>query len=140
MSFYRAPRKRLTDIQLSHAVYPDGFRWGLYLGEYATGLFGPARRRLVEDPAALALLNDLIGRGYRFSFAPRVSKPDGHPEFADPLDAVPDGLAKAKGIWIGRQVSRAAAQALGPGLVAAAIDAQEELWPLYRMLAGAVEE
>ena len=31
MAFYRPPRKRLTDIQLSHAVYPDAFRWGLYV-------------------------------------------------------------------------------------------------------------
>ncbi len=139
MSFYRLPRKRLTDLQLSHAVYPDGFRWGLYVGEYAKGLFGPARQRLAEDAAALPILNALLARGYRLAFAPHVTKPEGHPEFTEPLDAVPDGLGRAKGIWVMRKISRERAEALGPGLVSAAIDAQEELWPLYRFLADAPE-
>ena len=137
MSFYRRPRKRLTDLQLSHAVYPDGFRWGLYVGDYARGLFGPARERLAEDPAALPILNALLGQGYRLAFAPHVTKPEGHPEFTDALDAVPPGLERAKGIWVLRKISREQAEALGPGLVSAAIDAQEQLWPLYRFLAEA---
>ena len=33
MAFYRTGRTRLTDLQLSHAVYPDGFRWALYAGD-----------------------------------------------------------------------------------------------------------
>ena len=135
MSFYRPPRKRLTDVQLSHAVYPDAFRWGLYVGDYARGLFGPARQRLVEDERrSLGLVNALIERGYRLAFAPHVTKPDGHPEFDAPLDALPDGLARAKGIWLMRRIARAEADALGPDLVGAAIDAQEELWPLYSFL------
>lgn len=137
MSFYRLPRKRLTDIQLSHAVYADGFRWGLYVGDYAKGLFRPARERLVEDSAALPILNTLIERGYRLAFAPHVTKPEGRPEFADVLEAVPDGMARAKGIWVMRKIPRIEVEALGPDLVAAGIDAQEELWPLYRFLAEA---
>ena len=39
-----------------------------------------------------------------------------------------------------RRISRAETQALRAGLVAAAIDAQEELWPLYRFLAEAAGE
>ena len=140
MSFYRPPRKRLTDLQLSHAVYADGFRWGLYVGEYARGLFGPARQRLAEDPEALPVLNALLARGYRLAFAPYVTKPEGHPEFTEPLEAVPEGLGRAKGIWVMRKISREQAEALGPGLVGAAIDAQEELWPLYRFLAEAAVE
>jgi hypothetical protein len=137
MSFYRPPRKRLTDVQLSHAVYPDAFRWGIYVGDYAKEIFPAARARMFEEPdRALEIVNGLIGRGYRLAFAPHVTKPEGHPEFSDPLDAVPDGLARAKGIWLMRRISRAEAQALGPDLVAAAIDAQEELWPLYRFWAG----
>ena len=93
MSFYRRPRKRLTDVQLSHAIHADAFRWGLYIGDYAKGLFGPARRRLVEEPeVSLPILNALIDRGYRLSFAPHVTKPEGHPEFDTALDALPDGL------------------------------------------------
>ena len=139
MSFYRRPRKRLTDIQLSHAVHADRFRWGLYVGEYAKGLFAPARRRLVEDADALDILNALIADGYRLSFAPHGTKPEGRPEFSDPLDAVPEGLARAKGIWVMKALPIDAVQALGPDLVGRAIDAQEALWPLYRFLAEAAE-
>lgn len=138
MSFYRPPRKRLTDVQLSHAVHPDAFRWGIYVGDYARGLFPAARERLVGDERqSLALLNGLIERGYRLSFAPHVTKPEGHPEFTEPLAAIPDGLDRAKGIWLMRRISREEAEALGPDLVGAAIDAQEELWPLYHFLVEA---
>ena len=138
MSFYRRPRKRLTDVQLSHAIHADAFRWGLYIGDYAKGLFGPARRRLVEEPeVSLPILNALIDRGYRLSFAPHVTKPEGHPEFDTALDALPDELDRAKGIWVMRRIDRAEVDRLGPMLVGAAIDAQEELWPLYRFLAVA---
>ena len=141
MSFYRRPRKRLTDLQLSHAVHPDAFRWGLYVGDYAKGLFAPARRRLVEEAdRSLPLVNALLARGYRLAFAPHVTKPEGHPEFGDPLDAIPDGLDRAKGIWLMRRISREQAEALGPDLVGAAIDEQEALWPLYRFLAEAPAE
>ncbi|GAB5536509.1 MAG: hypothetical protein Rubg2KO_27580 [Rubricoccaceae bacterium] len=140
MSFYRRPRKRLTDVQLSHAIHSDRFRWGLYIGDYAKGLFAPARERLVGQPDdALAILNTLIERGYRLSFASHVTKPEGHPEFSEPLDALPDGLARAKGIWVQRALPIAEVQDLGPQLVGHAIDAQEELWPLYRFLAEAAE-
>ena len=138
MSFYRPPRKRLTDIQLSHAVHPDAFRWGIYAGDYSKGLFRAARDRMEADPeATLGLLNGLIGKGYRLAFAPHVTKPEGHPEFVDRLRDLPDGLLRAKGIWLMRRISREETQALGPRLVAAALDAQEELWPLYRFWAEA---
>lgn len=138
MSFYRRPRKRLTDVQLSHAIHSDRFRWGLYIGDYAKGLFGPARDRLLHQPDhALAILNALIDQGYRLAYAPQVSRPEGHPEISEPLSDLPDGLAQAKGIWIQRSVSIGEVQALGPQLVAHAIDAQEQLWPLYRFLAEA---
>lgn len=138
MSFYRPPRTRLTDVQLSHAVYPDAFRWGLYAGDYARGLFTRARARLFDEPdAALALLNDLIGRGYRLAWAPHVTKPDGHPETSTPLDALPDGLRRARGLWLMKRIPGDAMRALGPGLVGAGIDAQAELWPLYTFLTDA---
>jgi hypothetical protein len=135
MSFYRTGRKRLTDIQLSHAVYPDGFRWSLYAGDYSGALFRAARERTVEDPDGLRLLNALLSRGYRLAFAPHVTKPEGYPEVSEPLDALPPGLARARGIWLSRRIDRAQLLALGPGLVSAGIDAQLELWPLYRFWA-----
>ncbi len=138
MSFYRPPRRRLTDLQLSHAVYPEGFRVGLYMGGYAKGLFRPARARMVEDePAALRLLNALIERGHRFAFAPHVTRPEGHPEFAAPLERLPDGLARAEGVWVMRRFPRADVEAWGPALVAHALAEVEALWPLYRFWAEA---
>ena len=140
MSFYRHGRKRLTDLQLSHAVYPDGFRWALYGGDYSGDTFRAARARMLDAPAeALALLNPLLERGYRLAFAPHVTKPDGYPETSAPIDALPDGLARAKGIWLSRRIGREALLALGSGLVAAGIEAQLELWPLYRFWADASE-
>ncbi len=132
MSFYRLGRKRLTDVQLSHAVYPDGFRWALYAGSYSGALFTAARERLVEDPEGLRLVNALLAQGYRMAFAPHVTKPEGYPEITAPLDAFPEGLARAKGIWLAKRIGRAETLTLGPRLVTAAIDAQLELWPLYR--------
>ncbi|MEM8556522.1 MAG: hypothetical protein AAGG50_01655 [Bacteroidota bacterium] len=138
MAFYRPGRKRLSDVQLSHAVYPDRFAWGLYVGAYAKDLFRAAlTRTLDEEVEALALLNTLIEQGYRLAFAPRVSRPAGHPEFDAPLDALPDGLAKAQGIWVRRTIPRERVLALGPDLVAEAIRAQGELWPLHTFWADA---
>ncbi len=132
MSFYRHGRKRLTDVQLSHAVYPDGFRWALYAGSYSGALFTAARERMVEDPEGLRLVNALLARGYRMAFAPHVTKPEGYPELTEPIDAFPEGLARAKGIWLAKRIDRAETLRLGPRLVTAGIDAQLELWPLYR--------
>ena len=98
MSFYRPPRKRLTDIQLSHAIHPDAFRWGIYVGDYARGLFRPARERLLGEPRqSLALLNGLIERGYRLAFAPHVTKPEGHPEFSRAPRGAPGRVGTRQG-------------------------------------------
>ncbi len=137
MAFYRTGRKRLTDVQLSHSVYPDGFRWALYAGDYSGALFHAARERTLDDPAGLRLINGLLGRGYRLAFAPHVTKPEGYPEATEPLDALPDGFARARGIWLSRRIGRDRLLALGPDLVTAGIDAQLELWPLYRFWAEA---
>lgn len=133
MAFYRPPRRRLTDVQLSHGLYPDGFAFGLYVGAYAKGLFPAVRRRMLEDEAqALRLLNDLIRRGYRFSYERGVTRRATSPTHAEPLDALPDDLHGAKGLWVRKRLSREAVLALGPELVTQAIEAQAELWPLYR--------
>ena len=50
MAFYRPPRRRLTDVQLSHSLYPDGFAFGLYVGEYAKGLFPHVKAQMQEEP------------------------------------------------------------------------------------------
>jgi len=140
MAFYRPPLRRLQDVQLSHGIYPDGFAWGLYVGAYAGDLFRAARGRMVEDAeGALAVLNPLLASDYALSFAPRVTKKDGDPTFTEPLAALPDGLASASGIWVRRKLGREAVLDLGPGLVAEAIRAQGDLWPLYRWWVEAAE-
>ena len=138
MAFYRPPRKRLTDLQLSHAIYPHQFTCGLYAGDYAKGLFTAARQRMLDEaPVGLGILNELIRSGYRFSFAPHVTKPVGWPEFDDPLDAWPEGLSRAKGIWVRRAFPRELVIEWGPELVRHALREQERLWPLYRFWAEA---
>ena len=44
---------------------------------------------VAEEGETLGLLNALLRRGYRFSFAPRGARPEGRPEFDAPLDALP---------------------------------------------------
>ncbi len=137
LAFYRPPRRRLSDVQLSHGLYPDGFAFGLYAGEYAGDLFRQAKARMQDEPArALTLLNGLIGRGYTFTYAPTVTKKQGSPSFAEPLAALPDDLSRAKGLWVRRTLSRADVLGAGPDLVRRAIEAQAELWPLYEWWAG----
>lgn len=138
MAFYRPPRRRLSDIQLSHSLYPDGFVFGLYVGEYARGLFRGIRAQMVEHPErALTMLNDLIEAGYTFTYAPTVTRPPGSPTFTEPLDDLPDDLGRAKGMWVRRKVERESVLDAGPELVRLAIDAQAELWPLYTWWTGA---
>ena len=140
LAFYRPPRKRLTDLQLSHSLYPDRFTVGLYGGEYAKGLFKPARARMLARPdEALALLNGLLDRGYTFSYARGVTKRDA-PDLSGPLAAFPDDFAKAKGIWVRRAFPKADVLAWGPQLVAHALREMEALWPLYRFWLGASDE
>lgn len=132
MAFYRPPRRRLSDVQLSHSLYPDGFVFGLYVGEYAKGLFRAVRAQMAEQPErALASVNELIERGYTFTYAPTVTRALGSPTFAEPLAALPDDLGRAKGMWVRRKVDRETVLEAGPGLLRLALEAQAELWPLY---------
>jgi len=136
MSFYRPGRTRLTDVQLSHSVSPDGFRWGLYVGAYAGELFRDARVWLAEAPEALALVNGLLARGYCFAWSPSVSRGAQASEADTPMDAMPPGVMRASGIWLERGIGRDAMQALGPALVNEALAALSDLAPLYDGLTG----
>ncbi|MFN3596506.1 MAG: hypothetical protein ACK41D_04475 [Rubricoccaceae bacterium] len=141
MAFYRPPLKRLTDAQLSHGVYPDGFAFSLYVGAYAGALFRAARQRMLDEaPRALALLNPLLSEGFHFAFAPHVTKPEGRPTFSAPLARLPAGVARAGGLWVRHKLPRETVQRLGPGLVGYALGVQEALWPLYRFWLGLDDE
>ena len=140
LAFYRPLRKRLTDLQLSHSLYPDRFTVGLYGGDYAKGLFGPAKSRMLARPdEALALLNPLLERGYTFSYARGVTKRNA-PDLGHPLGAFPDDLGKAKGIWVRKAFPKADVLRWGPDLVARALDELGALWPLYRFWLDASDE
>ena len=133
MAFYRSPLKRLTDIQLSHSIYPDQFTCGLYIGAYAKGLFAAAHKRMMtEEGEALRLLNDLIRQGYVFRFASRVRGREADPRFDTSLNAMPAEFSKAQGIWVRRAFSQADVLAWGPHLIRYTLEAQAALWPLYR--------
>jgi hypothetical protein len=140
MSFYRPPRRRLTDVQLSHSLYPDGFVFGLYMGAYAKGLFRAAKQHMADEPdRTLDLINELIEKGYTFTYAPTITKSLATPTFTEPLDALPEDLGRAKGLWVRRRVPKDQALELGGDLVGEAVEAQAELWPLYRLWADADE-
>jgi hypothetical protein len=133
MAFYRPPLKRLTDVQLSHAIYPNQFTCGLYVGAYAKALFEPVRARMfAEEVEALRLLNALIRQGYVFRFAPRVRGREDDPRIDEPMTKLPEEVARAEGLWVRRAFPRTEVLAWGPQLVAHALDAQAALWPLYR--------
>ena len=137
MAFYRPPLRRLSDVQLSHSLYPDGFVFGLYVGQYAKSLFRAAKARMSEEPErALALLNGLIEHGYTFTYAPTVTKSLASPTFTEPLAMLPDDLSRAKGMWVRRKMGRDEVLAAGPQLVRHALAAQAELWPLYLAWTG----
>jgi hypothetical protein len=137
LAFYRPPRTRLTDLQLSHTVSPDGFRFGLFLGERARGLFEPARRRLAEQPAeALPILKALLADGFVLG----VGRGRAVETLTAPLDDMPAALARADRFFVERRLSRDALQALGPGLVAHALGTLGALWPLYRWLDAAADD
>ena len=141
MAFYRPPLRRLTDVQLSHSLYPDGFVFGLYMGEYAKALFRDAKTWMLDDPArTLDLLNGLIQCGYTFTYASTVTKSLASPTFSEPLTTLPEDLDRANGMWVRREVPRDIVLDTGPDLVRLAIAAQAELWPLYVAWAGAEDE
>lgn len=136
MAFYRPPRRRLTDAQLSHSISPDGFTVGLYLGDGAKGLFRPAKARMAAEPATfLALLNPLLQRdGARFYFYAGTGTSRAKEVYERPLDAVPQALAKAKGVWIRRLFERDDVLRWQGDLVRHALEELHALWPLYRFL------
>ncbi len=137
MSFYRRHRTRLTDVQVSHGVYPDGFRFGLFLGDRAKGLFKPAKRRFADEPARAAkLLTALADKG----FGVEVRKGSAPKQTLDiAADDLANELQRATHIWLSRWLSRADVLALGPLLVARGIDASEDLMPLYSFIVEADE-
>lgn len=134
MSFYRPHTKRLKDVQVSHCISPDGFDVGIYVGSYATDLLEQAQSRIESTPQTyLDLLNPLLQRkSWRFSTHQGSGDRAERPTWREPLDAVPDAVARADGIWVRRRFSREDTLNAGPDLVRLGLDTVFDVWPIYR--------
>ncbi|HEV2123477.1 MAG TPA: hypothetical protein VGW38_11975 [Chloroflexota bacterium] len=138
LSFYRPGRKRLTDVQLSHARSPEGFTLGLFVGEYAKEVFREAKARIEAEPEQfLDLVNALLEQGtWRFSTYSGAGKSRVQDVWEAPLASLPEGIGKARGLWVRTMLPRERVLAWQGALVRHALKAVGELWPLYRFLAA----
>lgn len=131
MAFYRPGRRRLTDVQLSHSIRPEGFEVGLFVGGYARTLVRQAKSQIAETPDAfLALLNPLLQEytlGYRYGSGERRVRQ----VCTQPLDTIPDDVQKADALWLRRRFAREDVLRWEGVLVEHALVAIHELWPLY---------
>ncbi|PSQ77893.1 MAG: hypothetical protein BRD35_02730 [Bacteroidetes bacterium QH_7_62_13] len=134
MSFYRPHTRRLEDVQITHRVSPDGFAVGVYVGAYAKDLLRQAKDRIRQSPATyLDLVNPLLADDdWRFYTHSGSGENETQPVFTDPLDAVPDAVDGADGIYVRHYLSREEALNLGPELVDRALDLVFSVWPIYR--------
>lgn len=131
MAFYRPGLRRLTDLQLSHSIDPEGFTVGLYVGDYARGLLRQARARTVGARRSFEkIVGPLLEDEHRFAcYVKGQVWPATNPAA---LAALPsEVLARADGLWVGRTIPRAAVLHWGAALVGHALDVLMALWPLY---------
>jgi hypothetical protein len=134
MSFYRPETRRLEDVQITHRVSPDGFAIGVYVGAHATDLLAQAQSRIAQAPATyLDLVNSLLERDDWQFYTHRGSGDNETQDvFSEPLDAVPESVEGADGVYVRHYLSREATLDLGPRLVDWALDRVFDVWPIYR--------
>ncbi len=134
MSFYRPSRRRLTDVQLSHSITPNGFTTGLFVGDYAKELLQQAKDRIAAEPGRfLDLINPLLqSKKMCIYHSPRGQKTRAFYEAS--LDALPSELSKASGFYLRGYVCREEVFVLKRGLVRVALEALRRLWPVYRFI------
>lgn len=134
MSFYRPQTRRLEDVQITHRISPDGFAVGVYVGAYATDLLDRAKSRIRQAPARyLDLVNPLLEQDdWRFYTHRGSGQNETQTVFSEPLDAVPDSVDGADGIYVRHYLSREKTLDLGPNLVDRALDLVFDVWPIYR--------
>lgn len=141
MSFYRPPRRRLTDAQLSHSIRPDGFDVGCYVGDHAKDLLGNLKARIEREPdRVLEAINPLLETGaWRFYFYAGTGTTKATQTFAEVLEALPDGVRKARGIWLRRLIPRERVLEAGPHVVGDALAGMAAVWPFYRLIVDPIE-
>jgi len=138
MSFYRPETRRLEDVQITHRVSPDGFAVGVYVGAHATDLLSRAKAQIRQAPATyLDRVNPLLARDdWRFYTHSGSGSSETKTVFAEPLDAVPDSVEGADGIYVRHYLSRDTVLDLGPDLVERALALVFDVWPIYRFYFG----
>lgn len=134
MSFYRPETRRLEDVQITHRVSPDGFAVGVYVGAYATDRLDEAKSRIQDVPEVyLDLVNPLLEeKNWRFYTHQGSGKNETEDVFTEPMDTVPNSVNGADGIYVRHYIDRDETLALGPELVARALDLVFGVWPIYR--------
>ncbi|HMB92658.1 MAG TPA: hypothetical protein VKP65_17525 [Rhodothermales bacterium] len=131
MAFYRPGLRRLTDVQLSHSIRPEGFEVGLFVGGYAKKLLRQVKAHIAAEPDAfLSLLNPLL-QEYYLAYRQGTGERRVRQVFIEPLDAIPDDVQKADAIWLRRRFVREDVLQWEGELVAHALAAIQQLWPLY---------
>ncbi|MFQ5569422.1 MAG: hypothetical protein ACE5G0_07085 [Rhodothermales bacterium] len=133
MSFYRPGWRRLTDVQLSHSITPDGFEVGLFVGGYAKDLIKNARTSIQASPTEFLSLLLSLGHG-TFYFAYGSGKGRVRRKIDLPLASLPDNLGKSDAIWIRRSFGRADVVAWKSELVRQALETLRVLWPIYQFV------
>lgn len=134
MSFYRPETRRLEDVQITHRVSPDGFAVGVYVGAHATDLLRQAKDRIRSASATyLDRVNPLLEQDdWRFYTHRGSGSNETQTVHVDPLDAVPESVDGAEGIYVRHYIDREETLDLGPKLVDRALDLVFDVWPIYR--------
>ena len=136
MAFYRPGYRRLTDLQITHSLFPDGFRIGLFVGKYGDDLLQQAKERIAAQPVRfLELLNPLLeGQAWTFRYARGSGEREEKTQHSEPLSGVSKELDRADGIWLRRHIERDRVLALKSQLVEEALESVRVVWPLYSFL------
>ncbi len=134
LAFYRPPRRRVTDVQLSHSLWPDGLDVGLFVGGYAKDLLRQAKARVEARPERfLSLVNPLLAEGvWRFGFRMGSGTRAERRVYEAPLAEVPEGFSRASDIWLRPRFEREEVIDRGPRMIRRALGAVRAVWPLYR--------
>jgi hypothetical protein len=140
MAFYREGYRRLTDLQLTHSINPDGFAVGLFVGEYGEELLMQAQERIEDEPKRfLSLVNPLLEDDWVFYYYRGSGASKKKTYHREPLDEVPEAVHETKGLWIRRRFSREDVLAWNAGLVRRALEAVLAVWPVYRLFGSGSE-
>jgi len=90
--------------------------------------------RIAEAPETyLDLVNPLVDRhGWRFALHGGSGQSSWKTVRKEPMDELPDGLERCKGLWVRRRIERERVLDAGPELVRLGLETVMDVWPIYR--------